>query len=196
MHRALSHKQTVRQRFLPFGKGFDRANRESPFAKAFAGGRWTLAYTVAQVAAIIDVSQNTIRNWERELTPFVQAARDESGTRRYDEQAITQFRRVSRLRDMGLSVATIRDILAVMTDDSASSTDFAAATWQTSAGAQEVAAAEAAHEPMESALLQLKEGLQSFIEQNLHSIDIVQREILANLQQVTGKTPKRRWLNR
>ncbi|MCY0875689.1 MAG: MerR family transcriptional regulator [Firmicutes bacterium] len=163
-----------------------------------------MTYTVAQMATLIDVSQNTIRNWERDLTPYLQATRDESGTRHYDDRAVVQFKRVSRLRDIGLPVSTIRDILEVMADEQglpeslqAAAQEVAAAGFQeTTLDTVNIPLPEQPQVPVQAALDTFQEGLKAFIEQNLHSIDVVQREILADLQQLTEKTHKRRWLRR
>jgi len=74
--------------------------------------------TIGKVAALSDVSTDTLRYYEREqlLTP---AAKKESGYRLYDEGALRRVHFIKQAQQCGFTLAEIRQLLTLRIQDTA-----------------------------------------------------------------------------
>lgn len=69
------------------------------------------AYSIKHVAERFGVSDNTIRNWEREFQDILTIRRDPNGNRYYTESDIRKFEFIDQLRSKGFGITQIRDVL-------------------------------------------------------------------------------------
>ncbi|MFE8701011.1 MerR family transcriptional regulator [Cytobacillus sp. FJAT-54145] len=74
-------------------------------------------YTISSVSETLEVSQNTIRNWEKEFEDLHQIQRDKNGTRLYTDEDIRYFQLIDKYRSKGLGIAQIRMFLEEWKED-------------------------------------------------------------------------------
>lgn len=67
-------------------------------------------YTIKQVAEEFGVSDNTIRNWEKEFGDLLNIQRDRNGSRYYIQEDIENFRVILQLRSEGFGIPQIKKI--------------------------------------------------------------------------------------
>jgi Zn(II)-responsive transcriptional regulator len=74
--------------------------------------------TIGKVAALADVSTDTLRYYEREqlLTP---ASKKESGYRLYDKDALQRLHFIKQAQQCGFTLSEIRQLLTLRVQDSA-----------------------------------------------------------------------------
>lgn len=92
------------------GRGPDRAEPRTPGTASIDDPASAL-YTVGQVAAMLGVQQAFLRRLDTE--EVVQPARSPGGQRRYSRQEIVQVERVATLMGEGMTLASIRRIVAL-----------------------------------------------------------------------------------
>ncbi|WP_066298075.1 helix-turn-helix domain-containing protein [Bacillus sp. FJAT-29937] len=75
-------------------------------------------YTIKQVAEEFGVSDNTIRNWEKEFGDILNIQRDSNNNRYYIQEDIENFRAILHLREEGFGIAQIKKIFKTIKHES------------------------------------------------------------------------------
>lgn len=73
-------------------------------------------YGTLDVAARLGVSTRTVRKWDQQFEPFLPATRDAHGVRAYPEETVRRFGQICALREKGLSLPAIHEVLQVFYD--------------------------------------------------------------------------------
>ncbi|MGN7403194.1 MerR family transcriptional regulator [Cytobacillus praedii] len=76
-------------------------------------------YTIKQVAEEFGVSDNTIRNWEKEFGDILNIQRDSNNNRYYIREDIENFRAILHLREEGFGIAQIKKIFKTIKNQNA-----------------------------------------------------------------------------
>ncbi len=147
-------------------------------------------YTVSEVAERIGVSQNTLRNWERELSEHISIERDDNGVRVYTDEVIARLQKVAQLRESGLSLASIREVFAAFYTASES----AAGKGGSSAGGPAMQFADFFEQRLADLSHRQVEELKGYIDQRLHTVSMIQNEILGEIQESRRQRHRRHGL--
>jgi MerR family Zn(II)-responsive transcriptional regulator of zntA len=80
-------------------------------------------YTIGKVAAMADISANTLRYYEREglIQPI---SKGENGYRLYNDQAVSRLRFIKQAQHCGFSLSEIAELLTLQARDSACCSDI------------------------------------------------------------------------
>ncbi len=148
--------------------------------KRSVDGEWGClerAYAVSEVARRVGVSQTTIRQWEREFPESIRVTRDEAGTRVFTEEALVRLEKVRALRDRGLSMHLVREVLRVFYADR----DLAVEEREASRPSPALLLADFLQSRLEHVAQRQTEDLKQYVEERLGEVSEGQSTILSEL---------------
>ncbi len=139
------------------------------------------SYSISEVAEKLGVSQNTVRNWEKELGDFIMVQRGKTGARTYTILDVSKLEKVNELREQGLTLPTINKVFSTFykeeelgqsqTDQSVQQNDL--------------------QSQIKALTEQQVEELKGYLETSMQSIIRVQNAILSELQQYPRKSVRK-----
>lgn len=183
--RGQQQKINDRQKIPWFNKGFDRQNTEHPLHNILQGvltvsDKSEESFSISQVAEKLGVSQNTVRNWEKELGEFIMVKRDKTGARTYTSHDVNKLDKVNELREQGLTLPTINKVFSTFYKEEEDHLQTDLDSKQNDLQNQIKALTE-----------QQVEELKGYLETSMQSIIRVQNAILSELQQYPRKSVRK-----
>ena len=142
-------------------------------------------YAISEVAARVGASQTTIRQWEKEFSDSIRVTRDDAGTRVYTDEALARLGKVRALRDKGLSMHLIREVLRVFYADR----DLAVREREAARPSPALLLAEFLQSRLERVSQKQADALRQYVDERLDAVAQGQSAILSEL---TGIRESRR----
>ncbi len=139
------------------------------------------SYSISQVAEKLGVSQNTVRNWEKELGDFMMVQRDKTGARTYTSLDMSKLEKVNELREQGLALPTINKVFNT----------FYKKEEQDQPQTEQQDQQNDLQNQIKALTEQQVEELKGYLETSMQSIIRVQNAILSELQQYPRKSVRK-----